>query len=399
MKKAWVLGAMLFLVPGLGFPQWARQPSGTTRSLKDVWFIHPSVPRGWVVGDSGTILSTTNLGATWSPQSSPTSQPLYGVGWAVPRYTYREWASAVGGEGSGVILHTTNSGNNWSVKASPSPVMYAVSYGDSLSGWAVGDAGQVWRTTDGGLTWAFQVTTLRVTWLGVWFVDSQRGWKCGTNGAIMATTDGGANWSTQASGATDTLRGVCFRDFLLGCVVGDSGLILRTTDGGAAWTPIPSGTTEDLNAVYLAQIANDGFAVGANGRILRTADGGATWTPEPSGTTQTLRGVWCWRDMPGMVAWAVGDSGTILFNLSEGVEEKGGSRLKAEGRIKATPNPFISFARVPGHESERFALYDITGRKVGTYKGDRIGEGLGAGVYFLRPEGQGGRPLRVVKVR
>ena len=63
------------------------------------------------------------------------------------------------------------------------------------------------------------------------------------------------------------------------------------------------------------------------------------------------------------------------------------------------PNPFISFASVPGHSSERFTLYDISGRKVGTYRGDRIGEGLAAGVYFLNPEGKDAKPLRVVKLR
>jgi hypothetical protein len=63
------------------------------------------------------------------------------------------------------------------------------------------------------------------------------------------------------------------------------------------------------------------------------------------------------------------------------------------------PNPFSSVAAVPGHSSESFALYDISGRKVGTYKGDRIGAGLSAGVYFLKPEARDSKLLRVVKVR
>jgi len=68
-------------------------------------------------------------------------------------------------------------------------------------------------------------------------------------------------------------------------------------------------------------------------------------------------------------------------------------------RLTVSPNPFTSFTLVPGRESERFALYDISGRRVGTYRGDRIGEGLAPGVYFIRSSGQNGKPLRVVKVR
>jgi hypothetical protein len=56
-------------------------------------------------------------------------------------------------------------------------------------------------------------------------------------------------------------------------------------------------------------------------------------------------------------------------------------------------------ARVPGHQAERFSLYDVSGRRVGTYQGDRIGEGLAPGVYFLKPENGDTKPLRIVKVR
>jgi hypothetical protein len=74
-------------------------------------------------------------------------------------------------------------------------------------------------------------------------------------------------------------------------------------------------------------------------------------------------------------------------------------RLKLAGRVSVRPNPFISFATVPCHSSERFALYDISGRKVGVWKGDRIGEGLPAGVYFLRAGDVMVKPLRIVKLR
>jgi hypothetical protein len=85
----------------------------------------------------------------------------------------------------------------------------------------------------------------------------------------------------------------------------------------------------------------------------------------------------------------------------EGVEEE---KVKVpnksfEFHLIAVPNPFTSFTTLPGRSSERFALYDVSGRKVGVYKGDRIGWGVSSGVYFLRAEKGDRRPVRVVRVR
>ncbi len=84
-------------------------------------------------------------------------------------------------------------------------------------------------------------------------------------------------------------------------------------------------------------------------------------------------------------------------NGNAGVEEPTGKRQEAVSSIRATPNPFASFARIPGHEAERFDLYDVSGKMAGTYRGDRIGEGLSPAVYFVKLEAEPGRSLRVVK--
>ena len=85
---------------------------------------------------------------------------------------------------------------------------------------------------------------------------------------------------------------------------------------------------------------------------------------------------------------------------SSGVEEHPSPHLTpSTSRLTVTPNPFTSFATVLGHEQQRFALYDVSGRRVGVYKGDRIGEGLRAGVYFLKLKDGSTPPIQVVKVR
>jgi hypothetical protein len=63
------------------------------------------------------------------------------------------------------------------------------------------------------------------------------------------------------------------------------------------------------------------------------------------------------------------------------------------------PNPFSSFTTIVGYEKNKFLLYDISGRKLGSYFGNKIGVDLPSGVYFIVLENKSSRPVRVVKVR
>jgi hypothetical protein len=135
-------------------------------------------------------------------------------------------------------------------------------------------------------------------------------------------------------------------------------IILATTNGGATWVSQVSGLTNGLESVHFPLNATTGYAVGQNGTILKTTDGG--------------------------------------IGVENGRDQGSGIRNQA---YRVTPNPFSSFAILPGHSTERFALYDVSGHRVGIYKGDRIGEGLAPGVYFLRSADGSSKPLRIVKVR
>jgi hypothetical protein len=66
-------------------------------------------------------------------------------------------------------------------------------------------------------------------------------------------------------------------------------------------------------------------------------------------------------------------------------------------KLRIVSTPFSSFVVARGHEKEFFALYNVSGRRVGTYKGEKIGEGLPAGIYYLRPVSGNLKPVRFVK--
>jgi hypothetical protein len=82
-----------------------------------------------------------------------------------------------------------------------------------------------------------------------------------------------------------------------------------------------------------------------------------------------------------------------------GIEQAPLARPGRSPALDVLPNPFAAYASVRGHEQELVTLYDVSSRKVGEFRGDRIGEGLSAGVYFVRLENQPGSLRRVVKLR
>jgi hypothetical protein len=98
-------------------------------------------------------------------------------------------------------------------------------------GWAQGsEAGIIMKTTNGGMSWggfSFDKTVRSVH-----FVNSTSGYAAGNYGTIFKTTDTGNNWSQLNSGVTENLAHIWFTDASTGYAVGENGVILKTTNGG-----------------------------------------------------------------------------------------------------------------------------------------------------------------------
>jgi len=185
-------------------------------------------------------------------------------------------------------------GGGWFVQASATPAdLHGVFFRpDGRSGWAVGEAGVVVRTTDAGVTWARQTSSTSFTLHGVWFTSATEGWAVGTSGTVLRTTNAGVTWTRLLNvGQGESLMDVHFATPDTGWVVGASGLILRTFDRGASWQAFRLPTAFVLHGVAFAG-TRDGWTVGAGGVIAGTHDRGVTWFTVPSITTQSLKAVW-----------------------------------------------------------------------------------------------------------
>ncbi|MDR3667487.1 MAG: YCF48-related protein [Ignavibacteriaceae bacterium] len=186
------------------------------------------------------------------------------------------------------------------------------------TGYAVGWAGTIVRTTDGGLNWKVLSSPMNGLELGgVFFISENTG--MAVNGLIIRTTDGGDNWNVIDSGSPLYLAGISFADMNNGFSVGSNGKITHSSDGGISWSLQQSGTTVFLWNVS-AVSANNAFVVGGNysadnGAILKTTNAGRSWVNLPLPSTAGLLGI----SFPNLNnATAVGSYGTILHTTNEG---------------------------------------------------------------------------------
>jgi photosystem II stability/assembly factor-like uncharacterized protein len=298
------------------FAQWSVVDSGTTNNLNGAHLLDSGT--GFVVGDTGTILKSTDAGATWSSVASGTTNILYGV-----CFFDANQGVAVGDQG--LILRTTDGGSMWqTVGSGVKDALRSVSF-SGVNGIAGGDSQTILYSTDSGASWQ----TSQSGFFGGGFPGAQMlspaiGFVAGQNSIFQpllgATTDGGLTWNFQAfyfdkneGGATAAFFFNQNTGIVSGFVFDGRGAIARTTDSGMNWSTL--FFDQPLEAINFPQ-STSGFAVGWGGRILHSTDMGITWIDQSSGTSANLNDVTFASN--ALTGIAVGEAGTILRTTNGG---------------------------------------------------------------------------------
>ena len=290
----------------------------------------------WAVGQGGYVVESSDSGATWTAQTSPTNQNLQGVTVGV---------SASGGAltwavGAGGVIMAAPDGAAWTLASSgttqPLNAVWAVSNGTagSYDVWAVGNQGVI-DYSAGSTSWALQTgpaTNVNLQAVGGTGYGAYEAHAFGQNGSIWdfsgipggagTPTNNGPPWVQQASGTTQTLNeiaGVAGGLFVVGNNQGKSDTVLVSTNG-TTWSPatVNGGAKSQPLLGVSALSATQAWAVGGQGQILATTNG-TSWSPETSPTTQQLNSVFA---LDSSHIWAVGNNQgsteTILFSGNGG---------------------------------------------------------------------------------
>jgi photosystem II stability/assembly factor-like uncharacterized protein len=257
---------------------------------------------GWVCGENGTIIRTSDGGLTWYMQDTYSSDYITSIS-----FVNNLMGFAVGSAGD--VFSTTDGGITWNISTTLLESLRGVYSTDINNAWVVGDAGIIYHTSDGGLSWLEQTSGTTFNLWNVHFIDESNGFAVGEQGTILVTTNGGSSWSTQFSGTTELLIKIHFINANEGWIVGSAGTILQTTDGGTNWTAQTSGTPNNLFAISFAS-ATEGWIVGFGGTVLKTIDGGANWTLVTGISSAALRDIQMTSSTSGIM---IGMNGTILL--------------------------------------------------------------------------------------
>ena len=276
-NHGWVAGSNgALLKTSDGGATWNKIATFTRDTLRDVYFADEN--HGWLLAEGDLLklktndearsylLKTNDGGITWQRvlvKTSDTNVRLVRMAFADNQH------GLLVGE-TGVVFATSDAGAHWLLQASPTKnLLLGATFTDSAHAWLVGTGATIVKTSDGGATWLN--TTPReaneMRFNAASFATHNLGWAAGNAGQILTTVDGGRRWYPQRSNVDADLLDVKFVDAREGWAAGSDGVLLHTTDAGAHWMIESSGTSHALQRLFFLD-RNHGWAVGFGGAIL-----------------------------------------------------------------------------------------------------------------------------------
>lgn len=362
---------------------WFQQESNTTKSLNDVFFINADT--GWIAGQDGTILHTTNGGDQWNLQTSGTDEFLYSVHFVNSKVGYiAGW--------NGTILKTEDSGNNWTSQTSGTDRNFlSVWFIHPDTGW-ISSEGFIKKTVNGGVFWSTQSIPISQPIFAIQFIDNNNGWAVGT-GNVLNTTDGGENWNIIPTGVpTVDWWDLCCIDEDHIWIGSHNDGVYNTTNGGIRWYYKGEGT-------YLYFITNDVGWTSYGHTIYSTVDCGSHWE---SYTFDFYSPLFIYF-VTTKIGWVIGEEGRIFKTTTGGVvtniEDKYNMN-KPEGfmLLQNYPNPFNPVTEIrynlPRNCDVLLDIWNIRGQKVATIVDEQQTAGykvadwdagsFSSGIYFYR---------------
>ena len=305
---------------------WTSVASGTSYSLNAIW--GSSEGDLWIAGDEQTILRSTDGGAVWNRMTPPVAGHLAAIWGSDPHDVY--FAG-----GGGQLLHTKDHGRSFQVLrplGATDEQLTAVWGGAADDVYVTGDRGSVLATRDQGQHWStVRRQTQRPLPPGQSF-PAKLGTTAAAGGPVAAPTAIGGSSALTITGTRRASSLAVFTSWMQTRKGSSGGMGAQyTADGGKTWKEVqvePSPAPwpgfgafypADERTIYgVATFELDDRPLDERQRtgLIVSSDGGATFARRsflPPGSAANA----LWRDASGPLV-AVGPAGQILRSTDDG---------------------------------------------------------------------------------
>jgi photosystem II stability/assembly factor-like uncharacterized protein len=260
---------------GSRFSSGARIPSSAGGPPNDAWFTDAN--NGFVVTGTdtlGRIFRTADAGATWTEAATSAAvRSIHFVG------------SAGYAVGQGVVLSTTDGGANWTPQSIGENLKW-VRCADAQHCAAVNVNNRLFYTDDGFATLEPAAVACEsctspapATGVAAAFAAATRVVSIGRPEDHGFSDDAGKTYTYNHAALPGGYSRIRLTSPSTAFAPGQAGNVARTTDSGATWTRVGVPTTDNTADVVDVAFPTSslGYAVDAAGAVFRTDNGGGSW--------------------------------------------------------------------------------------------------------------------------
>jgi len=243
---------------------WHQADTVPTRStLTSLFAIDDRI---WAAGHDSVIMTSGDGGETWTRQyfAPDRMQPIMDL-----YFRDKDHGIAIGAYG--LMLVTSDGGRNWedwAVNEEDDAHLNAIIEIPGGELMIAGEAGNSYRSVDGGETWEHMEMPYQGSMFGAVLANGSCVLLYGLRGHVMRSCDGGDSWQLLVTGSEATLLGGARQDGKV-LFAGNSGAIL-IYDGDGGFSQYLHSSGVDFSAV---------LALGG-GRFLLTGEEGTYFYPE-----------------------------------------------------------------------------------------------------------------------
>lgn len=399
----------IIVSPAFVSANWTKLTSPTSEDLNKILFVDDR--HGWIVGEGGTILRTTDGGDSWESLNSGISFNIVGIsfidsltGWVIG---WKNDAPPIGT----LLLSTIDGGETWSQQLFPqeNQILFDIYFFDAINGWVSGRNGTIASTIDSGIKWnysrldpsLFQFFPVRC----LKFYNTKYGFASGgiidNAGMIWRSLDYGQNWDVTPIGP-EPIYDIHILDSLNILAVGGDfeygAMVARSSNGGDNWEYITLAGINARGTATAVDFRTDSEAwatVGTSEKYIISPDSGITWqsfdTPDSTNLFDIIF-------MDSLTAFAVGIGG-VIYRYDHPVVGISGNPANVPANLRLAqnyPNPFnpqttILF-ELETSAHIRLTVFDAAGKHVrslidapqipGEHRVFFDGSNLASGVYF-----------------